>query len=684
MKWVYPEFLFALAVILIPLLIHLFHFKRYKTVFFSSLTFLKSVEQNQKNTRKLKYWLLFTMRALAFAFLVFAFAQPFIPLKNEGSKSGVNVIAVYVDNSFSMTRVGSNGELVSQARELAKSIAKDAPRTAQFVLLTNELSGAEKQSLTKVQFLEKLEKIKPVSLVRKSADVLRWWEQWMKDSENNDLIISSSQLIYLSDFQRSTFGSTGKFERWSTLLYPVLLKPVNEGNLYVDSIWFATPVQKQGAKQTLYARLRNEGDEAIQNVDVNFRVGSMNRDVFADVPSNGSDTVELSYFNNQVGKVRGSVTINDKQMNMDDSYFFSYDVREKSEVLIIDGESAVTNISLVYSLDDYYKMTIIQQNQLGSQDCANKDLVVVNGANQVSAAMADVLVEFAEDGGTLLLFPGSNASTSGWNGLLSRLKLPLLTQLQNSGLTVKQINTKDPFFDGVFERKPEELNLPLVKQAYRLQAASATQSIDLLSFRNGNSFFVRGTGNLSCYLSATSLSTDFSSFTSNQLFSTLLLRIGELSQRQAPYYLVIGEDGSYPVAQPSNAEQAVHLKKDGIDFIPTLFRKRQSTFLSIQGLEAVRQLESGNYSIGTADQQLGNLSINYNRKESKIAALTDSEIRDAFENAGIRTQAVSHAEGWTGAGFLELDQPYNYWKWCIVFAIVFLLAEMGINYFWKS
>src|SRR4051812_11478933 len=139
MKWVYPEFLFALAVILIPLLIHLFHFKRYKTILFSSLTFLKSVEQNQKNTRKLKYWLVFTARALAFAFLVFAFAQPYFPLKAHSQKSGVNIIGVYVDNSFSMTRIGVTGELLSQSRELAKSIVQDAPRTAQFVLFTNEL-----------------------------------------------------------------------------------------------------------------------------------------------------------------------------------------------------------------------------------------------------------------------------------------------------------------------------------------------------------------------------------------------------------------------------------------------------------------------------------------------------------------------------------------------------------------
>lgn len=683
MKWVYPEFLFALAVILIPLLIHLFHFKRYKTVFFSSLTFLKSVEQNQKNTRKLKYWLIFTARALAFSFLVFAFAQPFIPLKEESNKTGVNVIGIYIDNSFSMTRIGVTGELFSQSRELAKSIVQDAPRTAQFVLLTNELSGSEKQTLTKAQFLEKIEKIKPTSLVRKAADVTNWWEQWLVDNKSNDLRIASSQLIYLSDFQKSTTGTLPKYKNWETMLYPVKLEPVNNGNLYIDSIWFATPVQKKEAKQTLYVRLRNEGETAVNTVDVNIRIGKIDRDVFADIPSNGSDTVELSYFNNELGKIQGSVKVNDRQMNMDDSYFFSYDVRKQSNVLIIDGESAVSNINVVYGLDDFYKTTAVQQNQLTESQLQDKDLVVINGCNQISANTTDLLMEFANDGGSLLLFPGANTSVGGWNGLLSRLKLPGFNQLQENGLTVRKINTKDPFFDGVFERKPEQLNLPAVKKAYRLQSNSASESIDLLTFQSGNSFFVRGTGKYNVYLSATSLDQTYSSFTSNQLFSTLLLRIGELSQRQAPYFLIIGEDGSYPIGQPRNAEQAVHLKKGTIDFIPTVFKKRQTNFISVQGLEAVRQLESGNYSVISDGEKLGALSINYNRSESRIQSLNESEIMSAFENAGIKTMDVRSTSGWTGASFLQLDQPITYWKWCVIFALFFLLTEMIIVYFWK-
>lgn len=684
MKWVYPEFLFALAVILIPLLIHLFHFKRYKTVLFSSLTFLKSVEQNQKNTRKLKYWLIFTLRALAFTLLVIAFAQPYIPLEDDSTKSGVNVIGVYVDNSFSMTRVGVTGELLSQSRELAESIAKDAPRTAQFVLFTNELSGSEKQALTKAQFLERIEKIRPASLVRKSKDVLNWWEQWISDNKANDLHIASSQLIYLSDFQKSTTGILPSYKNWETLLYPVKLEPVNEGNLYVDSIWFATPVQKKGAKQTLYIRLKNEGTNTVSSVDVNIRIGRINRDVFADIPSNGSDTVELSYFNNQSGKIQGSVKVNDRQMNMDDSYFFSYEVRDNSHVLIVDGESAVSNIGVVYGLDNYYITAVVAQNQLTEAQFKGKDLVVINGCNQISAGMTDLLVEFANDGGSLLLFPGANTSVSGWNGLLSRLKLPSLGNLQENGLNVRKINIKDPFYDGVFERKPDNLNLPAVKKSFRLQRQSSTESIDLLSFQNGNSFFVRATGKFNAYLCATSLDQDYSSFTSNQLFSTVLLRVAELSQRQAPYYLIVGQDGSYPVASSGNAEQAIHLKKDPIDFIPTVFRKRQSAYISIQGLEAIRQLESGNYRIELDQQKIGSLSINYNRSESEIAALNESQISSLFENAGIKAMDVRTTSGWTGASFLQLSQPITYWKWCVIFALLFVLGEMAVIYFWKQ
>ncbi len=182
MKWVYPEFLFALLVLIIPILIHLFHFRRYKTIYFSSIAFVKSVEQQQKNPRKIKHLLILIARSLAFACLVIAFAQPYFPHGNTGKKD-IRLIGVYIDNSFSMSRIGAQGELLAQARELAGSIVDKAPRNTQYVLFTNELSGNEKQTLTGVKFTDQVSKVAYSPIYRTREEVLSFWNQWVEDAQ---------------------------------------------------------------------------------------------------------------------------------------------------------------------------------------------------------------------------------------------------------------------------------------------------------------------------------------------------------------------------------------------------------------------------------------------------------------------------------------------------------------------
>ncbi|MCB0503470.1 MAG: BatA domain-containing protein, partial [Bacteroidetes bacterium] len=82
MKFINPSFLWALLVLAIPIIIHLFHFRRYKTVYFSNVKFLKEVKQERNNIRQLKRWLLLMSRLLVLFFLVAAFAQPFLKGKN--------------------------------------------------------------------------------------------------------------------------------------------------------------------------------------------------------------------------------------------------------------------------------------------------------------------------------------------------------------------------------------------------------------------------------------------------------------------------------------------------------------------------------------------------------------------------------------------------------------------------
>lgn len=685
MKWVYPEFLFALAVILIPLLIHLFHFKRYKTLYFSSLTFLKSVEQEQRSVRKLKQWIIFACRALAFAFLVFAFAQPYKPLTQTKTNAGKQIIGIYVDNSFSMSRLGESGEMLSQSKELARSIVNDAPRDAQFLLFTNELGSEEKQTLNKAKCLERIENLNYTPLVRTAQSITGWWQQWLTESELNGLKYANKQLVYLSDFQKSTFGKLKEYKQneWLGTVYPVVLKPVKSGNLYVDSVWFKSPIHKKGTEQVIYARVINSSNEPVKNIEVSFQIGSLNRDVYSDLKPNSSDTLEVTYFNPEVGNVSGSVRINDKQMTQDDAFFFSLEVKEHGKVIILDGEEAVENVARVYKLDPYYQVEEMNVQQFTSTTGNDADLVVINGANNLPSSVGQHLYEFTKEGGTLLLIPGSNPTSSGWNSLLSKVQMPQFSGMQSNGLSLKKINTSDSYFDGVFEKKPDNISLPVVKKAVRFSNSNKGYAVGIIQHENGTPFFIKGTGDYSVYALSTPLGEEFGSFTANQLFSTLLLRTGELSQRQAPYFLIIGEDGKFPV-KVQNTEEPLKMVSKDQSFIPQLFVQNRLSFLKVQGIEAVRQLVAGNYKLQQQGKPVGACSVNYNRLESSVSALNEDEIQNKFELAGIKAMDIYEAKNWSGASFLKLDQPITYWKWCVIFAIIFVFAEMLVGLFFKK
>ena len=79
MRFVHPEILWALTALAVPVLIHLFNFRRYKKIAFSNVSFLKEVKSETTKSSKIRHLIILICRLLAFAALIFAFAQPFFP-----------------------------------------------------------------------------------------------------------------------------------------------------------------------------------------------------------------------------------------------------------------------------------------------------------------------------------------------------------------------------------------------------------------------------------------------------------------------------------------------------------------------------------------------------------------------------------------------------------------------------
>ena len=102
MQFLFPTFLWGLLASSIPVIIHLFNFRRTKKVLFTNVAFLKAVNTTTSSFRRLKHLLIMAARIAFIAALVLAFAQPFLPSKSgKGVKAG-GVASVYIDNSLSM------------------------------------------------------------------------------------------------------------------------------------------------------------------------------------------------------------------------------------------------------------------------------------------------------------------------------------------------------------------------------------------------------------------------------------------------------------------------------------------------------------------------------------------------------------------------------------------------------
>jgi len=101
MNFVFPQFLWALSALSIPIIIHLFNFRRTTRVYFSNTRFLRQVNEETTQKRKVKHLLVLISRLLFIFFLVLAFAQPFLPAEDQVN-SGRNIV-IYLDNSFSMS-----------------------------------------------------------------------------------------------------------------------------------------------------------------------------------------------------------------------------------------------------------------------------------------------------------------------------------------------------------------------------------------------------------------------------------------------------------------------------------------------------------------------------------------------------------------------------------------------------
>ncbi|HMS68609.1 MAG TPA: BatA domain-containing protein, partial [Saprospiraceae bacterium] len=287
MSFLYPSFLWAIAGLSIPIIIHLFYFRRFKKVYFSNTKFLQEIKEETSSRSRLKNLLVLLMRCLALAALVFAFAQPFLK-KDDKVRVGEKAISIFVDNSFSMNGERQNIPLIDIAKERARDIVNAYTESDKFQILTQDFDGKYQRTLTKDDALTTIDQITPSPAVHQLTQVINRQKQVLK---------GDNQISYLiSDFQKSITNLVGLQDTTMEVnLIPI--QGINSRNVSIDSVWFVSPVPMINQNNALVVRLHNYGDDDVESVKLSILKDGQERPIgLMDVAagSSATDTINLS------------------------------------------------------------------------------------------------------------------------------------------------------------------------------------------------------------------------------------------------------------------------------------------------------------------------------------------------------------------------------------------------------
>ncbi len=532
MQFVYPQMLWALGLLAIPVIIHLFNYRRYKKIVFSSLRFLTNTSAVNKKQQQLKKWLILLTRLLAFTALVLAFAQPYFPVNNAVKKQAERIVAIYIDNSFSMDAAGKEGIALEVAKNKAAELINMQSATTKFMLVTNDFEGKHQHLLNKDIALQFVSEVKTSYHSKLLADINARIKQLTNDYTN-----TQKTAYFISDFQQPFLNLTDYDSLMQYNMVPI--KTSWQNNISIDTAYVTTPFIQTGKPLTIEAVISNYGNNPLENIPVALKVNQVQKSLQnANVGSNSKSKVQFTFTLNDTGFANISLALTDYPVTFDDAYFLSIKPNALANVLLINAQTDALAIDKVYALDAFYNLSKQSINQINYSLFKNQELIILNQPEEISSGLSSELDKFLQGGGCLLIVPG-NVSV---NSYLSKLGM-LLEPTMHMPLQIENINTKDALLNGVFTDVPKIADWPKVLKTNKLNLQTNSNAQVLLQLNNGWPYLVRSNYlNGKVYVFAGSLGNSESSLSKHALFVPVMLNMPLTSKRFGKHSYTLEND----------------------------------------------------------------------------------------------------------------------------------------------
>lgn len=676
MLFVYPAFLFGLLSLAIPVVIHLFHFRQYKKVYFSNVQFLKNIQQQQSSRKNLKKLLILITRLLALFFLVLAFARPFIPVRKNINIVKMHLVSVFVDNSYSMLTVSREGSLLDEARRSAKEIASGYGINDRFQLLTQDFEGRHQRLLNRDEFNDEVDKIKISPQSRQLQQIVNRQQSLLNTEFGGD-----KALYVISDFQKNMFSRKAVQADSTVALNLVKLKPNLLANIAVDSVWLLNAVHRPGESEKFVVQLHNYADEKAEKVPLKLLVNGEQKALGSfTLNARGVQNDTLNFSGLKPGWQQAEIDLQDNPVNFDNQFYFTFKVQQQMQLLLVDGGTPNKYIKAVFNTDAFFKVQTVHNGNVDYAGLAAYPLVIISDVKAISTGLAQQLKTYVSKGGTLLVFPVDGADVASYKTLLQPIEADYPDKVLTNGGKVARINLQNPVFKNTFEQLPQNPDLPLVERYYDLVGTSHSGRENLLELAGGKTFFgVYPFGKGKTYVSAVPLDDSYSNLAHHALLVPLMFRIALLSGHDPTLFYTIGGDEAVETLPVQSTDKAVlKLHKDQQTIIPDVRQQEGSTLLYLS--DQVR--EPGNYRLQKQDSLMAVLAFNNSRSESDLSYMDDAELKAQI--SGKQSTVLQAGAASLKDTVAKTNIGLELWKLCIILALISLAAEILLIRFYQS
>ncbi|WP_224995139.1 BatA domain-containing protein [Cesiribacter sp. SM1] len=661
-----PGFLYALAALAIPVIIHLFQFRKVRRVYFSNTRFLEQVKQVSQTKRRLKHLLVLLCRLGFLLFLILTFARPYIPGPHQAE---ARLVDIYLDNSYSMTNDVEEGLTAFEAAiRYANGILTNYPKGTKFRLLTNGFESSEQYYYSAEIISDKLTELQLAGRSRNLEEVLERLSVRSNVEEQ-----SQRDVFLISDMQRSSWPQNlnGLAADSTNRYFLVPLQYEQHRNLYVDSVYLDKPYYLPNIQNTLQVRVTNTGTST---ADVPLKLTVNGRQIATStvtVPANGKELVSFP-LNFSIDKLnRAKLELVDYPINFDNEFYFVLRKGDPVNILELTQDNASTPVSRVFADSSLFRLRSREAGNFNFSELGWADLVVVNSLEQPSSSILTALQEYTAAGGTLVYIPHPQAA----GGTADRITERVAVQPVQAESTVRLAppNVDNPFFEGIFEENNARFTTPQARPVI----SWAGRANNILMLQTGSPF-AGEIGNV--WLFASPLTDDYTNFHRHALFVPVMYKIAfESKSVTNPLYFNTQESVFNVQVGEQTQNRVYRLEREEAEIIPAQQYNNRSLLLDVPAYT----LQPGFYSLTAEDSVEQLLAFNHAEEES-IPEQVGIEVLNAsaeeLPHVEVLNDAVSAGEG------NEMQANFGavmLWKWTLLLALLFLLCEVLLIRFWK-